>query len=73
MSTSTGPSVGDHVSWNTEQGRTRGRVVERKTKNFQLAGQRFTASEDDPKFVVKSDKTGAKAAHKASALHVLKS
>lgn len=66
-------NTGDHVSWNTEQGRTRGKVIDAKTKDFQFAGQKFTASEDEPKYIVKSDKTGAKAAHKASALRVLKS
>lgn len=65
--------VGAHVSWNTEQGRTRGTVVERKTKDFQLAGHRFTASESEPMFVVRSDATGKKAAHKPGALRQLKS
>ena len=62
--------IGDKVSWDTSQGRTHGRIVERRTKDFQLAKQKFTASEDDPKFIVESDKTGAKAAHAGSALTV---
>ncbi len=65
--------VGDRVSWNTSQGRTRGKVVERKTRDFTFAGQSFTASESRPKFVVESEKTGARAAHGASALRKLKS
>ena len=36
-------SNGDRVSWNTPQGRTRGRVVEKKEKDFEFAGQHFTA------------------------------
>ncbi|MFP7759957.1 DUF2945 domain-containing protein [Marisediminicola sp. LYQ134] len=64
-------SVGDRVSWSTPQGRTQGTVTERKTKDFQLAGQKFTASDDDPAFVVESEKTGAEAAHKGSALRKL--
>lgn len=64
--------VGDRVSWNTSQGRTHGRVVERKEQDFQLAGQHFTASRDEPKLVVESEKTGARAAHDPSALRVLK-
>ena len=64
--------VGDKVSWDTSQGRTHGTIVEKKTKDFQLAEQTFTASDDEPKFVVESDKTGARAAHAASALTVLK-
>lgn len=65
--------VGDRVSWNTEQGRTRGRIVDRKTKDFQLAGHRFRASPDDPKFVVESEKSGKRAAHAAEALRKLSS
>jgi hypothetical protein len=66
-------AVGDRVSWNTSQGRTHGRVVERKTSDFEFDGQKFTASKDEPAFIVESEKTGAKAAHKGSALSTLKS
>ena len=64
--------VGDRVSWGTPQGRTQGRVVERKTSDFQLAKQQWRASEDEPMFVVESEKTGSRAAHEPSALRVLK-
>lgn len=64
--------VGDRVSWNTPQGRTRGTVVEAKTRDFDLAGNSFTASKDEPMFVVESEKSGKRAAHKASALRTLK-
>ena len=47
--------------------------MEKKTKDFQLAKQKFTASDDEPKYVVESEKTGARAAHDPSALRVLKS
>ena len=60
--------VGSKVRWNTSQGETHGKVVERKTKDFQLDGQHFTASDDEPKWVVESDKTGKRAAHTSSAL-----
>ena len=65
--------VGDRVSWNTQQGRTRGTVVAQKVKAFQLAGQKFTASEDEPMYVVESEKSGKRAAHKPTALRKLKS
>jgi hypothetical protein len=65
--------TGDRVSWNTSQGRTRGKIVERKTRDFEFAGQHFTASSDEPSFLVESEKTGAQAAHKGSALRKLKS
>lgn len=61
-------SIGDHVSWNTPQGRTHGVVKEKRTKEFQFDKQKFTASEDDPMWIVESDKTGATAAHNGSAL-----
>ena len=65
-------AVDDRVSWNTSQGRTRGRVVERRTADFTFDGQHFTASADEPAFIVESEKTGARAAHQGSALRVLK-
>lgn len=67
------PKVGDRVSWGTSQGRTRGKVVDRRTKDFSFDGQHFTASDSEPAFIVESEKTGAKAAHKGSALRTLKS
>jgi hypothetical protein len=65
--------IGDKVSWDSPQGRTHGKIVDRKTKDFQLDGRQWRASEDEPKFVVESEKTGAKAAHEPSALRALKS
>ena len=64
-------SKGDRVSWATSQGRTQGTVVERRTKDFQHDGQHFTASADEPAYIVESEKTGAKVAHKGSALRRL--
>jgi hypothetical protein len=61
-------SKGDTVHWNTSQGRTTGKTVEKKTQEFTLDGQKFKASEDEPFWVVESEKSGAKAAHKESSL-----
>lgn len=61
-------SKGDKVSWNTSQGETHGTVQERRVRDFTFSGQQFRASEDEPYYVVESAKTGAKAAHKESAL-----
>ncbi|MFB9376101.1 DUF2945 domain-containing protein [Kineococcus gynurae] len=55
---------GDHVSWKTPQGKTEGEVVEKKTDDFELYGQKRRADEDDPQVIVESDKSGKKAAHK---------
>ena len=65
-------SKGDRVSWSTSQGRTQGTVQQKKTSDFEFAEQKFTASEDEPAYIVKSEKTGAEAAHKGSALRKLK-
>lgn len=61
-------SKGDKVHWNTSQGQTTGKTVEKKTKEFTLDGQKFKASEDEPYWVVESEKSGSKAAHKESSL-----
>jgi Hypervirulence associated proteins TUDOR domain len=60
--------VGSKVSWNTSQGKTHGKVVDKRTKDFTFDGQHFTASDDDPTFIVESDRSGKKAAHAGSAL-----
>jgi hypothetical protein len=61
-------SKGDRVSWNTSQGTTQGHTVEKKTAPFSHAGQKFNASPDEPYWIVQSEKSGAKAAHKESSL-----
>jgi hypothetical protein len=61
-------SKGDKVHWNTSQGKTEGKTVEKHTKEFTFEGQHFKASEDEPYWVVESAKSGAKAAHKESSL-----
>lgn len=65
---STPPAKGSQVSWNTPQGQTHGKVVEHRTSEFTFDGQKFNASEDEPYVIVESDKSGAKAAHKASSV-----
>lgn len=59
---------GDRVSWNTSQGRTRGTTIEKRTQRFTFDGQDFNASDDEPYWIVESEKTGAGAAHKESSL-----
>lgn len=63
--------VGDRVSWNTPQGRTHGEIVEQKTSDLTHDRQKFTATEDEPAYIVKSEKSGATAAHQRSALRKL--
>ena len=58
---------GDRVRWNTSQGPTRGKVIKRPTAPAQGKGHAVKAASDNPEYLVESDTTGAKAAHKASA------
>lgn len=61
-------SKGDRVHWKTSQGRTTGTAVEKKTEEFQHDGQKFKASDDEPFWIVESEKSGSEAAHKESTL-----
>jgi hypothetical protein len=59
---------GDKVEWNTPQGKTRGTVKKKLTSDTEVGGQKINASEDDPRYLVESEKSGKEAAHKADAL-----
>ena len=59
---------GDKVRWDTSQGETRGVVVKKVTAPMRIKSHKVEASPKDPQFLVKSDKTGAKAAHKPAEL-----
>ncbi len=59
---------GDTVEWNTPQGKTRGKVKKKLTSPTQVGGQNINASEDDPRYLVESEKSGKEAAHKPDAL-----
>jgi hypothetical protein len=59
---------GDEVEWNTPQGKTRGTVKKKLTDRTEVGGQTIAASEDDPRYLVQSEKSGKEAAHKPDAL-----
>ncbi|HEY9677165.1 MAG TPA: DUF2945 domain-containing protein [Drouetiella sp.] len=59
---------GDKVSWESAQGTVHGTVQKKVTKPTKIKGHKVAASEENPEVIVKSDKTGAKAAHKPGAL-----
>lgn len=59
---------GDKVAWKTSQGETQGTVEKKQTSDTRIKGHKVSASTDDPQFIVRSDKSGAKAAHKPDAL-----
>jgi hypothetical protein len=60
---------GDEVEWNTPQGKTRGTVKKKLTSRTKVGGQTVAASEDDPRYLVESEKSGKEAAHKPDALN----
>jgi hypothetical protein len=62
---------GDHVSWNSEAGRVRGRITRVITTRITFKGHTIHASKDEPQYEIKSDKTDHIAMHKGSALRKL--
>jgi hypothetical protein len=58
---------GDHVSWNSEAGRVRGRIIRVHTKDVNYKDYVHHASKDDPQYEIKSDKTDHVAMHKGKA------
>ena len=60
--------AGSRVRWNTSQGETVGTVVRKLTSPCDIEGHHVAASEDEPQYLVESEKTGARAAHKPDAL-----
>ena len=66
-------AVGDHVSWNSEAGRVSGTITKVHTADFDYKGHRRRASQDEPQYEIKSDRTYHVAAHKGSALRKVES
>ena len=59
---------GDRVEWNTSQGKTTGTVQKKLTEPTDIKGHTAKASKEEPQYLVKSESTGAEAAHKPDAL-----
>jgi hypothetical protein len=59
---------GDHVTWKTHGTTTEGTVEEEITEDTEAAGRTVRASEDDPQYRVRSDKSGTDAVHREDAL-----
>jgi hypothetical protein len=64
--------VGDHVSWDSEAGRVRGRITRVVTSPMEFKGYTVHASTDEPQYQIKSDTTDHVAMHKGSALTKLR-
>jgi hypothetical protein len=63
--------IGDHVGWNSEAGRVSGTIIAVHTRDFDYKGHTHRASEQEPQYEIKSDKTDHIAAHKGKALRLL--
>ena len=60
--------TGDRVAWRSSGGESVGRVERKLTKPGRIKRHKVAASEDNPGVLVRSDRSGKVAAHKASAL-----
>jgi len=60
--------AGDKVAWKSSQGTVSGKVKKKLTSPTDIKGHHVAASKDNPEYLVVSDKTGAEAAHKGTAL-----
>jgi hypothetical protein len=64
--------TGDRVAWRSSGGGSVGRVERKLTLSAKIKGLEVGASEDNPEFLVRSDKSGKIAAHKPSELRRVK-
>lgn len=59
---------GEEVDWATPQGKTRGKVMRKLTHHTHVKGHKVAASADNPEYLVESEKSAKRAAHRKSAL-----
>ena len=60
--------VGDHVTSSSEAGHVSGTIITVHTADVDCKGHTHRASNDDPQYEIKSDRTDHITAHKGSAL-----
>jgi hypothetical protein len=59
---------GDKVEWDSHGGTAVGTVEKKITERTEAGGRTVDASEDEPQYLVKSEKSGGTAVHKPEAL-----
>jgi len=59
---------GDRVEWNFRGRKVRGTVRRRLTRRTEIASRVVAASRDDPRYVVRSEKSGKETIRRAEAL-----
>ena len=62
-------SKGDHVTWNSHGSTAEGTVERKITTDTEASGRTVRASEDEPQYEVRSEKSGRTAVHRPGALH----
>ncbi|TAN09136.1 MAG: DUF2945 domain-containing protein [Burkholderiaceae bacterium] len=63
--------VGDHVGWNSEAGQVSGHIIRVHTSAVDWHGYTHHATEKEPQYEIRSDKTSHVALHKGKALHLI--
>jgi hypothetical protein len=64
--------TGDQVTWTTSQGETTGKVIKKQTTPTKIKSHKVAASKKSPQFIVESEKSGKRAAHKPTELRKVK-
>ncbi len=59
---------GDRVEWDSHGGTAVGTVERKITERTEAGGRTVAASEDEPQYLVRSEKSGGTAVHKPDAL-----
>jgi Hypervirulence associated proteins TUDOR domain len=63
---------GDKVAWESSQGEITGEVEKKLTSPTEIKKHHVAASQKNPEYLVKSEKTGKEAAHKPESLKEVK-
>lgn len=59
---------GDKVEWDSSGGHSVGKVVKKVTSETHIKGHKVAATKDEPQYIVESDESGKRGAHKPEAL-----
>jgi hypothetical protein len=64
--------IGDRVEWNFGRGKAIGIVQRKLTAPTRIGNQKVAASPDDPRYLVKTERSGKEAAKRAETLRKLR-
>ncbi len=63
---------GDHVEWETSQGKTGGTIKKKLTSPTDIKGHHVAASKENPEYLVETAESKKQAAHKPESLKKVK-